>query len=64
MLAGNRAQAILKPILFRRTKDAELEGKPLLQLPEKHIEIVKLRFTPEERQVCVYETIFDAGSVT
>ncbi|KAF4611576.1 hypothetical protein D9613_003624 [Agrocybe pediades] len=51
VLAGSRAQAILKPILFRRTKDSELEGKPLLQLPEKHIEIVKLQFTPDERQV-------------
>ncbi|PPQ94269.1 hypothetical protein CVT25_004926 [Psilocybe cyanescens] len=50
-LAGSRAQAILKPILLRRTKDSKLEGKPLLQLPTKHIEIVKLQFTPDERQV-------------
>ncbi|KAF5329445.1 hypothetical protein D9619_009161 [Psilocybe cf. subviscida] len=50
-LAGARAQAILKPILLRRTKDSELEGQPLLQLPSKHIEIVKLKFTPEEREV-------------
>ncbi|KAF8958574.1 SNF2 family N-terminal domain-containing protein [Flammula alnicola] len=50
-LAGSRAQAILKPILLRRTKDSTLEGQPLLQLPLKHIEIVKLKFTPEEREV-------------
>lgn len=50
-LAGSRAQAILKPILLRRTKNSTLEGKPLLVLPEKHIEIVKLKFTAEEREV-------------
>jgi SNF2 family DNA or RNA helicase len=50
-LAGERAQAILKPILLRRTKYARLEGKPLLELPAKHIEIVRLKFTPEEREV-------------
>ena len=48
---GQRAQAILKPILLRRTKYSTLEGKPLLELPAKHIEIVKLQFTPDERQV-------------
>ncbi|KAF9485841.1 hypothetical protein BDN70DRAFT_870738 [Pholiota conissans] len=51
LLAGDRAQAILKPILLRRTKYTKLEGKPLLELPAKHIEIVRLKFTPEERQV-------------
>ncbi|KAF8888452.1 SNF2 family N-terminal domain-containing protein [Gymnopilus junonius] len=50
-LAGQRAQAILKPILLRRTKNSTLEGKPLLELPTKHIEIVKLQFTPDERAV-------------
>lgn len=55
-LAGARAQAILKPILLRRTKDSELEGQPLLQLPAKHIELVKLQFTPEEREVCYFVT--------
>ncbi|KAF8153937.1 SNF2 family DNA-dependent ATPase [Crassisporium funariophilum] len=50
-LAGSRAQAILKPILLRRTKDGELEGKPLLQLPPKEIKIIKLQFTPEERHI-------------
>ncbi|KJA22647.1 hypothetical protein HYPSUDRAFT_87246 [Hypholoma sublateritium FD-334 SS-4] len=50
-LAGSRAQAILRPILLRRTKDAKLEGKPLLELPPKHIKIVRLQFSPEERQV-------------
>ncbi|CAA7262707.1 unnamed protein product [Cyclocybe aegerita] len=50
-LAGSRAQAILKPILLRRTKNSKLEGKPLLELPPKEIEIVQLQFLPEERQL-------------
>lgn len=50
-LAGARAQSILKPILLRRTKDSKLEGKPLLTLPPKDIELVMLQFSPEERQV-------------
>ncbi|KAF8890769.1 SNF2 family N-terminal domain-containing protein [Infundibulicybe gibba] len=50
-LAGSRAQAILKPILLRRTKNSTLEGKPLLQLPPKEIELVQLQFSAEERDV-------------
>jgi len=51
-LAGSRAQAILKPLLLRRTKNSTLEGKPLLELLPKYIDIVTLKFTPEEREVC------------
>jgi len=50
-LAGLRAQEVLKPLLIRRTKDAEIEGEPLLQLPEKHIDLVKLDFSDEEREL-------------
>ncbi|CCL99823.1 uncharacterized protein FIBRA_01847 [Fibroporia radiculosa] len=50
-LAGLRAQEILKPIMMRRTKDAELEGEPLLQLPEKNVELVTLDFSDEEREL-------------
>ncbi|KAF5376123.1 hypothetical protein D9615_007674 [Tricholomella constricta] len=39
-LAGSRAQAILKSILLRRTKDSTLEGQPILQLPPKTIDIL------------------------
>jgi len=52
-LAGSRAQAILKPLLLRRTKNSTLEGEPILQLPPKEIEIVTLKFTPEEREVSI-----------
>ncbi|KAG6856050.1 hypothetical protein H0H87_008064 [Tephrocybe sp. NHM501043] len=48
---GSRAQAILKPILLRRTKDSTLEGKPILELPPKSIEILKLEFSEDERDL-------------
>ncbi|KAJ7131709.1 SNF2 family DNA-dependent ATPase [Mycena crocata] len=51
-LAGQRAQVILKPLLLRRTKNSTLEGKPILQLPPKDVEIVKLQFSDEERETC------------
>ncbi|TRM63219.1 SNF2 family N-terminal domain-containing protein [Schizophyllum amplum] len=50
-LAGERAQAVLKPLIMRRTKDSQLEGQPILRLPKKDIELVKLDFTPDERQI-------------
>jgi SNF2 family DNA or RNA helicase len=51
VLAGARAQGILKPILLRRTKDSKLEGKPLLTLPPKSIELEMLQFSEDEREV-------------
>ncbi|KAJ7145709.1 SNF2 family N-terminal domain-containing protein [Mycena epipterygia] len=50
-LAGNRAQMILKSLLLRRTKNSTLEGEPILTLPPKDIEIVKLQFSEEEREL-------------
>ncbi|KAL1746595.1 P-loop containing nucleoside triphosphate hydrolase protein [Schizophyllum fasciatum] len=50
-LAGQRAQAILKPLIMRRTKNSMLEGQPILRLPPKDIELVSLEFTPDERQI-------------
>ncbi|KAF9040113.1 SNF2 family N-terminal domain-containing protein [Panaeolus papilionaceus] len=50
-LAGSRAQAILKPLLLRRTKNSKLNGEPLLKLPPKEIDIVQLQFTPDEREI-------------
>ncbi|CAL1697769.1 unnamed protein product [Somion occarium] len=50
-LAGLRAQEVLKPLLLRRTKNSELEGRPLLELPPKDIELVKVDFSDEEREV-------------
>ena len=58
-LAGTRAQSILKPLLLRRTKNSELEGKPLLELLPKHIEIVTEEFSSEEREVSSFCSVID-----
>ncbi|KAJ1306287.1 hypothetical protein OPQ81_010989 [Rhizoctonia solani] len=50
-LAGRRAQALLKKCLLRRTKDSKLEGKPLITLPPKTIDMEMLEFSPDERQI-------------
>ncbi|GJJ08897.1 hypothetical protein Clacol_003117 [Clathrus columnatus] len=52
-LAGDRAQAMLKNCLIRRTKNTKLEGKPILQLPPKEVEVVEIDFSPEERLVMI-----------
>ncbi|THV01709.1 hypothetical protein K435DRAFT_836766 [Dendrothele bispora CBS 962.96] len=50
-LAGQRAQTILSPILLRRTKDSQLEGKPILDLKPKVIELVRIPFSEDERDI-------------
>ncbi|RPD76809.1 hypothetical protein L226DRAFT_459891 [Lentinus tigrinus ALCF2SS1-7] len=51
-LAGDRARAVLAPLLLRRTKDAKLDnGQPILQLPPKHIELVEVEFSKDERDI-------------
>ncbi|KAM0748722.1 hypothetical protein T439DRAFT_71167 [Meredithblackwellia eburnea MCA 4105] len=53
-LAGLRAQAILARHVMRRKKTTKLDGKPLVELPEKHIELQVLEFTPEEREIYTF----------
>ncbi|KAM5537320.1 hypothetical protein V8D89_009050 [Ganoderma adspersum] len=50
-LAGHRAQSVLMPILLRRTKDAQLDGEPILKLQPKHIDMVTIEFSPDERDL-------------
>ncbi|KAF9003233.1 SNF2 family N-terminal domain-containing protein [Cyathus striatus] len=50
-LAAKRLQAILKLFLLRRKKDSTLDGKRLIELPDKTIDLVKLEFSPEEREI-------------
>jgi len=51
-------QAILEPILLRRCKATlTKEGTPIITLPERHTEIVKLTQSPEELDF--YRAIFD-----
>ncbi|SPO40446.1 related to ULS1  len=41
---------VLQTIMLRRTKDATYEGKPILQLPDREVEVVSCDFDdPEER---------------
>ncbi|TFK67589.1 hypothetical protein BDN72DRAFT_898843 [Pluteus cervinus] len=39
------------PFLYRRMKDTELDGKRLIELPPKTVDLVKLDFTPDEREI-------------
>ncbi|KIM92388.1 hypothetical protein PILCRDRAFT_810445 [Piloderma croceum F 1598] len=46
--AMKRLHVILKAIMLRRKKDHVLNGKPILQLPERTVEVVQCDFDPEE----------------
>ncbi|KAJ3298624.1 hypothetical protein HDU76_006440, partial [Blyttiomyces sp. JEL0837] len=45
-----RVQALLKAVCLRRTKTSELDGKPIIVLPPKAVDMVEVDFTPEERE--------------
>ncbi|RSH87961.1 uncharacterized protein EHS24_000484 [Apiotrichum porosum] len=49
-VAMKRLHIILKAIMLRRTKDATINGKPILNLPERRVEVVECTFDAEERQ--------------
>ncbi|CAG7885620.1 unnamed protein product [Brassica rapa] len=44
-----KLQAILKTVMLRRTKGSLIDGKPIISLPPKSIELRKVEFTEEER---------------
>ena len=50
-LAVTRLQAIMNTFLLRRKKDSMLDGKRLIELPEKEIKLIKLEFSKEEREI-------------
>ncbi|KAG1772000.1 SNF2 family N-terminal domain-containing protein [Suillus placidus] len=50
-LASKRLQAIFTSIMLRRKKDSILDGKRLIELPTKHVEIEKLEFSQEELEI-------------
>ncbi|EGO03554.1 hypothetical protein SERLA73DRAFT_69411 [Serpula lacrymans var. lacrymans S7.3] len=50
-LASARLQSIFRVILLRRKKDSELDGKRLIELPPKNVEMEKLTFSQEERDI-------------
>lgn len=44
-----KLQALLKIVLLRRTKSSMIDGKPILSLPPKEIEMVHSVFSPDEQ---------------
>ncbi|OLN85717.1 putative ATP-dependent helicase C23E6.02 [Colletotrichum chlorophyti] len=48
--AMRNLQVLLKATLLRRTKTSEIDGKPILQLPEKSEEVVYAELDADERQ--------------
>ncbi|KAI0089494.1 SNF2 family N-terminal domain-containing protein [Irpex rosettiformis] len=49
--AMGRLQVVFKTTLLRRLKDSKLNGEPLVTLPLKIVELIKLEFSREERDV-------------
>ena len=50
-LAVVRLQAIFSSFLLRRMKNSLLDGKRLIELPKKTVDLVKLEFSEEERDI-------------
>ncbi|KAI1337130.1 SNF2 family N-terminal domain-containing protein [Xylariaceae sp. FL0016] len=48
--AMRKLQALLKAIMLRRTKNSELDGKPIITLPEKVEEVTHVVFSDDEEQ--------------
>eukprot|EP01117_Protostelium_nocturnum_P017743 TRINITY_DN7279_c0_g1_i1.p1 TRINITY_DN7279_c0_g1~~TRINITY_DN7279_c0_g1_i1.p1 ORF type:complete len:797 (+),score=283.97 TRINITY_DN7279_c0_g1_i1:307-2391(+) len=55
-VAFQRLQAILKPILLRRTKDLKVDGKPILELPPISSSVKKVSFSDKEKHL--YDKVF------
>ncbi|KAI9919122.1 hypothetical protein PsorP6_011659 [Peronosclerospora sorghi] len=56
--ALGRLKAILTPLLLRRTKHSrDRHGHRIVDLPPKHIELVQLDFSPDER--AFYQALYD-----
>ncbi|OCH84032.1 hypothetical protein OBBRIDRAFT_799429 [Obba rivulosa] len=47
--AMKRLQVVLGSVMLRRTKDTLVNGKPILQLPERNVQIVECEFDAAER---------------
>lgn len=43
------AQVLMKAISLRRSKKALIDGKPILDLPERNVNMTHIDFTPDER---------------
>ncbi|XP_069831488.1 helicase-like transcription factor [Dendropsophus ebraccatus] len=54
-----RLQALIKCITLRRTKTTKVNGKPVLELPERKVFIQYIKLSTEERQI--YESMQNEG---
>ncbi|KAI5265604.1 hypothetical protein E4T47_08509 [Aureobasidium subglaciale] len=52
-LAMQKLQALLKAILLRRNKKTEINGRPILNLPERRVEETNPDFSEDERNIYV-----------
>ncbi|CAM9896259.1 unnamed protein product, partial [Laminaria digitata] len=60
--ALRRLKTVLAPILLRRTKNTlDSRGRPIVELPPKKVEIVRLQLSPEEREF--YEALKQRSKV-
>ncbi|GAA5891117.1 hypothetical protein JCM6882_006429 [Rhodosporidiobolus microsporus] len=50
-VAGKRAQTILRTCMLRRKKNSTLDGKELISLPPKNVDLHEIEFSEEEREV-------------
>ncbi|KAJ3078059.1 hypothetical protein HDU99_000803, partial [Rhizoclosmatium hyalinum] len=48
--ALNRVQILLKAICLRRTKTSKLDGRPIIQLPPKTVNLLEIEFSKPERE--------------
>ena len=60
--AMHQLQALLKAIMLRRTKDSKIDGKPILQLPEKTIEEQHAAFSKDEHEF--YQALESRAKIT
>ncbi|KAG8777262.1 hypothetical protein FRC15_011442 [Serendipita sp. 397] len=70
--AAKNVQQALAGVLFRRTKESKLDGKPIITLPPRNESWHTLEFQPEERQIydfvekklqAVFNRFLQAGTV-
>ncbi|CAD0100754.1 unnamed protein product [Aureobasidium mustum] len=52
-MAMHKLQALLKAILLRRNKKTEINGRPILNLPERRVEETNPDFSEDERNIYV-----------
>ncbi|KAK3777641.1 hypothetical protein RRG08_021753 [Elysia crispata] len=59
--AIHRVSHLMRNLALRRTKNQQLNGRPLIALPKRHIYLEKIKFGEEER--AVYEAMQENGQI-